>query len=126
MKIYATLFFAGLFLLLSAALPAQQYDLIIRNGQIFEGSAGASLQKADIGVKGEKIVRVAPGIKGKAAREIDASGLVVSPGFIDLHAHLEPLPLDPQAQSHVRQGVTTALGAPMAAAPSASDPTSIR
>ncbi|MBV6426421.1 MAG: D-aminoacylase [Haliscomenobacter sp.] len=112
MKVCSASFFAGLFLLLSAALSAQRYDLLIRNGQVFEGSAGATLWKADLAIKGGKILRVAPEIKGKSAREIDARGLVVSPGFIDLHTHLEPLPLDPQAQSHVRQGVTTALGGP--------------
>lgn len=68
--------------------------------------------QASVAIKGNKIVKIAPRIKGSAKKIIDAGGLIVSPGFIDLHAHLEPLTLDPEAKSHVMQGVTTALGGP--------------
>ena len=51
-------------------------------------------------------------LKGTADRQIDAAGLAVSPGFIDLHTHLGPITLYPSAESHVRMGVTTALGGP--------------
>ena len=50
-------------------------------------------------------------------KEIDASNEIVCPGFIDLHAHLEPLPLHPTAKSHLMQGVTTALGGPDGSCP---------
>ncbi len=102
-----------LFLLFSLLYSCQQesYDLIIRNGQVLDGS-GSEAFKADIGIRGDQIVHIRPNLKGAADREVDATGHIVSPGFIDLHAHLEPLPLDREAQSHVRQGVTTALGGP--------------
>jgi N-acyl-D-amino-acid deacylase len=103
--------FFGTLVLQPFLLSAQSYDLIIRNGRVYTGET-AGFQSLEIGIRGEKIARIAPNIKGSAPRVIDAKGLVVSPGFIDLHAHLEPLTLDPEAQSHVRQGVTTALGGP--------------
>jgi N-acyl-D-amino-acid deacylase len=103
--------FSGL-LFEAGHLSAQAYDLLIRNALVFSG-AEQPLIKADVGVKGARIKRIAPGgIKARAVRVIDGTGLVLSPGFIDLHAHLEPLPLDPEARSHVQQGVTTALGGP--------------
>jgi len=98
-------------------LSAQKYDILVRGAEIFSGEAEARLQKGDVAIKGERIARIAPRIRAKAKRVISAEGLVLSPGFIDLHAHLEPLPLDPEAQSHVRQGVTTALGGPDGGSP---------
>ncbi len=103
--------FYFLFLSLLYSCQPENYDLVIRNGQLLDGS-GSEAFEADIGIRGDQIVRIRPNLKGTAGREIDASGHIVSPGFIDLHAHLEPLPLDREAQSHVRQGVTTALGGP--------------
>jgi dihydroorotase/N-acyl-D-amino-acid deacylase len=90
----------------------QQYDLIIKNGTLYTGSPSKAFIQASIAIKGNRIVNIAPKIKGIAKRVIDASGHIVSPGFIDLHAHLEPLTLDPEAKSHIMQGVTTALGGP--------------
>lgn len=109
-RIATYLFFLALWVAMPG-LQAQRYDLLIRNGTLYMG-APDTFQQADLAVKRGKIVKIAPRIKGKAARVIDAAGHVVSPGFIDLHAHIEPLPLDPEAQSCVRQGVTTALGGP--------------
>ena len=90
---------------------AQDYDLLIRNGLVYDGSGSAPV-RADVAVSAGEIVALAPDLSGTARREIDAANLAVSPGFIDIHAHLEPLPLYPTAESHVRQGVTTALGGP--------------
>lgn len=87
------------------------YELIIRNGTVYNGT-DAEPQQLDIAIGGEQIVKIAANIRGTANREIDAEGLVVAPGFIDVHAHLEPLKLLPGAESHIRQGVTTALGGP--------------
>lgn len=110
MKIISTLL-CMLLGFLPHMLSAQRYDVLIRDGDVFDGQ-GPGFQQMDIAIKGERIARMAPHIRAKARRVINAQGLVVSPGFIDLHAHLEPLTLDPQAQSHLRQGVTTALGGP--------------
>jgi N-acyl-D-amino-acid deacylase len=82
------------------------FDVLIRGGQVLDGT-GAAAARADVGIRGDRIVAVGPlGAQG-ARRVIDASGLVVAPGFIDLHTHSEmPLLSDGTAQSKVRQGVT--------------------
>jgi len=96
-----------------AAPAARPYDVLIRRGTVVDGT-GASSFTADVAIAGDRIARVsrAPLDPSLAGRVIDAGGLVVSPGFIDLHTHLEPLLQMPDAQSHVRQGVTLALGGP--------------
>ena len=89
------------------------FDLVIRGAEILDGTGGEAF-RADLGVTGDRIVRIArEGIApGAGEREIEATGLVLAPGFIDLHAHLDPLLRLPHSESHVRQGVTTALGGP--------------
>lgn len=95
-------------------LEAQQrYDLLIRGGIVIDGTGAAGFA-ADVAVQGGRIVRVSrePLDGSAAARLIDAAGLVVSPGFIDLHAHIEGILRLPDAESEVRQGVTLAVGGP--------------
>jgi dihydroorotase/N-acyl-D-amino-acid deacylase len=71
-----------------------------------------------VGIREGHIVAVSRGLPREGAtRVIDATGLMVAPGFIDLHAHLDPLLRLPDAESHVRQGVTTALGGPDGGSP---------
>jgi N-acyl-D-aspartate/D-glutamate deacylase len=83
-----------------------KYDLIIRNGKIADGT-GNPWFFGDIAVKGDRIVSVGT-VAGDAKREVDARGLVVAPGFIDMHSHSDFLLLeDGNAQSKIRQGVTT-------------------
>lgn len=107
-------------LLSSAPAGAQRpaWDLLIRGGTIVDGT-GAPGFRGDIAIRGDRIVRVSRiSLRtSDAARVIDASGKVVSPGFIDLHAHLEPLLGLSAAESHVRQGVTLALGGPDGGSP---------
>ena len=93
-------------------------DLLLRGGTVIDGT-GAPGYRADVAVRGDRIVRVSrEGIaRDRATRVIDATGRVVAPGFIDLHAHLDPLLRLPGAESHVRQGVTTALGGPDGGSP---------
>ena len=72
--------------MLSSHAFAQEFDLIIRGGSLIDGS-GSPATKTDIGIKGDRIVFVGNGAGRKAKREIDATGLVVTPGFIDPHTH---------------------------------------
>ena len=96
----------------------QKWDILIQNGAVVDGTGGSRFI-ADVAVLDDQIVAVSsvrldPGL----AREvIDASGKIVSPGFVDIHTHLEPLLNLPGGESHVRQGVTTALGGPDGTAP---------
>jgi N-acyl-D-aspartate/D-glutamate deacylase len=83
------------------------YDCVLRNGRIVDGT-GNPWYYADVAIKGDRIARVARDLPGTAKKEIDASGLVVSPGFIDMHSHSDFLLFeDGDAQSKIRQGVTT-------------------
>jgi N-acyl-D-amino-acid deacylase len=90
-----------------------EWDILIRRGTVMDGSGRPGFV-ADVAVRGDRIVRVSPTPldPARALRVIDATGLVVAPGFVDLHAHLDPILRLPGAESHVRQGVTTALGGP--------------
>ena len=60
------------------------WSLLVKNGTVVDGS-GAPGRSADVAVDGDRIVDVAPGLAGEAARVIDARGLLVAPGFIDAH-----------------------------------------
>jgi N-acyl-D-amino-acid deacylase len=87
---------------------AQQlpFDLVIRGGHIVDGT-GNPWFTGDVGIRGDRIAAIGRLTDAKAAREIDARGLVVAPGFIDLHTHSDmPLLNDGNAESKVRQGVT--------------------
>jgi N-acyl-D-aspartate/D-glutamate deacylase len=89
--------------------PEPRFDLIIRNGRVVDGS-GALWFPGDVAVKGDEIVRVGKLDEDEltAKRIIDARGLTVAPGFIDIHSHSDyTLLVDGTAQSKVRQGVTT-------------------
>ena len=103
------IFLIGLVCLaLPAALISQQpsYDVLIRGGRVVDGS-GNPWFRADVAIEGDRIVAVGQLGDVPAGRVIDATGLVVSPGFIDLHTHSDmPLLADGTAQSKVRQGVT--------------------
>src|SRR5262245_56567002 len=91
----------------SATAQDPTYDLLIRGGRIIDGT-GNPWFYGDVAVRGDKIVALGRVPKGKAAREIDASGLIVAPGFIDMHSHSDTVLLeDGQAQGKIRQGVTT-------------------
>jgi len=84
-----------------------EFDVIIRNGMIIDGS-GNPWYTADIGVSYDSIAAVGNLTDARARLELDATGLAVAPGFIDIHTHSDlPLLVDGLAQAHVRQGVTT-------------------
>ena len=83
------------------------YDIIIKGGKIIDGT-GNPWFYSDIGIKDGKILRIGK-LESEATKQIiDASGYVVSPGFIDIHSHSDFAPLiNPYMESKVRQGVTT-------------------
>jgi N-acyl-D-amino-acid deacylase len=83
------------------------FDLLIRNGLVVDGSGQAG-NAADVAVSGDRIVELGPLPNAEAAEAIDATGLVVCPGFIDTHVHGDAMLLaDPLHEAAVRQGVTT-------------------
>ena len=94
-------------LVLGADPTSEPIDLLIRNGRIVDGT-GNPWFHGDVAVRGDRIVGVGRIPKAAAKREIDAKGLVVAPGFIDMHSHSDfVLFEDGDAQSKIRQGVTT-------------------
>jgi N-acyl-D-amino-acid deacylase len=80
-------------------------DLVIKGGLVVDGT-GAEPRRADVAIEGDRIVAV--GDVGPGDRVIDASGLLIAPGFIDIHTHSDfTVPANPMARHAVRQGVTT-------------------
>src|SRR5258705_10780111 len=84
------------------------WSRLVRKGTVVDGS-GAPARAADVAVEGGRIAAVGPGLAGEAERGIDAKGLMVAPGFIDIHSHSD-LVYDkcPSAEAKGGQGVTTA------------------
>lgn len=84
-------------------------DILIQGGQIFDGS-GAQPQMIDVAIHDERIVAMGKDLDLVASQTLDARGLVVCPGFIDIKTHSDfTLPINPKAESKVRQGVTTEI-----------------
>ncbi|WP_375396574.1 amidohydrolase family protein [uncultured Sphingomonas sp.] len=94
-------------LVLGAGPPAPpRYDVVIRNGTVYDGSGGAPFV-ADVAVTGDRIAAIGPHLAGRGRTEVDARGRAVSPGFINMLAHPEvSLIADGRAVSDVAQGVT--------------------
>ncbi len=93
---------------LAGCARAPEYDVLIRGGTVVDGT-GAPGRPADIALRGDSIVAVGA-LTGRAARTIDASGLVVAPGFFDLHSHSEYDRLeDGHGPSFSLQGITTEI-----------------
>ena len=84
---------------------AETYDLVLRHGQIIDGT-GSAAYAGDVGIKDGKIVAVGK-VNGAAKQEIDVQGKVIAPGFIDVHTHAEGIAQQPKGENFVRMGVTT-------------------
>ena len=85
------------------------FDVLITGGTVVDGT-GAPGYRADVAITGEKIAALGDHSKSTARRIIDASGLIVAPGFIDTHTHSEgDLLVNPQHACGLRQGITTEL-----------------
>ncbi len=84
-------------------------DLIIRNGEVVDGT-GSEPRRADVAITDGLITAVEPDHDGSADREIDAEGRIVTPGFVDIHTHLDAqLAWDPMPTSSCWHGVTSAV-----------------
>ena len=90
-----------------AAANSEQYDLIVRNGVVYDGS-GAAPQRVDVAVRGDRVVALLPaGTAAEATRIVDARGQAVAPGFINvLSWAVESLIADGRGMSDTKQGVT--------------------
>jgi N-acyl-D-amino-acid deacylase len=97
-------------LLLTQSVFAQlQYDVIIRNGKIIDGT-GNSWYYGDVAVKDGKIIAIGKLPNATATKIVDAKGLIVAPGFIDVHAHIENGVFEnPTADNYIYDGVTTVI-----------------
>jgi N-acyl-D-aspartate/D-glutamate deacylase len=111
---------ALLVLLLSVACGPSQppFDLVIHGGSVLDGT-GAPAVMADVGVREGRIAAMGDLADASATRRIDATGLVVAPGFIDMHNHSDfTILVEPKAESAIRQGLTTlVLGESRSAGP---------
>ena len=91
--------------LLASAAPRPVYDVVIRGGTIYDGSGGAPFT-GDVAIRGDRIVAVGR-VPGRGAREVDAKGLAVAPGFVNMLSwSTDSLVADGRSQSDIRQGVT--------------------
>ena len=99
--------FAILAFLLCSPSWAQTYDLVIRHGRVVDGSGNPAFF-GDVAIKDGRITEIGR-ISGEAKAEIEAKGLVVAPGFIDVHTHADEVADMPRAENFVRMGVTTVV-----------------
>src|SRR5262249_42719433 len=85
------------------------YDILIRSGLLIDGS-GAVGKRGDLAIRDGRIAAIGTDLAGSGAKVIDADGLAVTPGFIDIKTHSDfTLPINPKAESKARQGVTTEI-----------------
>ncbi|UFH56276.1 amidohydrolase family protein [Spirosoma sp. KNUC1025] len=107
MKLNFLLLICDLFIAFFA--HAQPYDLVIKNGRVIDGT-GNPWVYADVAIQNGRIARVGTIAASDAKRSIDATGLIVAPGFIDVHAHVEgSLEAQPGAPNFIHDGVTTVI-----------------
>ncbi len=98
---------AGSLALASGCAPPVAFDLIVRHGTLVDGT-GTPARRADVGVVGDRITAVGDLTDGRAWAEVDATGLIVAPGFIDTQGQSgRAILLDGGADSHLRQGITS-------------------
>lgn len=108
-KLFAAILILALSLSASAQKQAQTFDVIIKGGAVYDGTGRAPV-KADVGIKGDRIVTVGNLSRATAPTIVDAKGLAVAPGFINMLAHSESsLIVDPRSLSELKQGVTTQI-----------------
>ena len=109
----STIFFLifGLLIITGCKKTAIPYDLIIQNGMVVDGT-GAATYRASIAIKKDKIIKISKENidPARAIKLIDVNGLIVSPGFIDMHTNVEVnIQEYPTAENFIRQGITTLM-----------------
>jgi N-acyl-D-aspartate/D-glutamate deacylase len=90
------------------SMSKAEFDIVIRGGDVVDGT-GARAKKADVAIAGDRIVAIGQ-VEGKGVQEIDATGKVVTPGFVDIHTHLDAqLAWDPIGSSSCWHGITSVV-----------------
>lgn len=93
----------------TAQTPTEEFDIVIKGGTIYDGTGGKPF-RGDVGIRGETIAAVGNLSRARAKKTVDARGLAVAPGFINMLSwSTESLILDGRSQSELRQGVTTEI-----------------
>ena len=93
----------------AAAVQSQTFDIVVRGGTVYDGS-GASGRRADIGITGDRIAAIGDLRNATTTLRVDASGLAVAPGFVNMLSwSTESLLVDGRSQGEIRQGVTTQI-----------------
>ena len=100
---------SALFILAASQCWSGEFDVVIKNGTVYDGTGGEG-RRVDVGIKGDRIVRMGDLKNLAGAKLIDANGLAVAPGFINMLSWSnESLIQDGRSQSEIRQGVTTEI-----------------
>jgi len=101
--------YSVLFILAASQCWSAEFDVVIKNGTVYDGTGGEG-RRVDVGIKGDRIVRMGDLKNLAGAKLIDANGLAVAPGFINMLSWSnESLIQDGRSQSEIRQGVTTEI-----------------
>jgi len=112
----ATMLAAFILIALPLGLEAQHYDILLRGGWVLDGTGNPEV-RADVGIRGDRIAAIGRLTDATADRVVDASGLHIVPGFIDLHSHADRVLTGEDerlrsAHNKVAQGITTIVGGP--------------
>ncbi|HVM48851.1 MAG TPA: D-aminoacylase [Candidatus Acidoferrum sp.] len=105
MKCSFALLLGCLTALIVLPIQAETYDVVIVHGRVVDGTGNPAFF-ADVGIRNGRVVKIGA-VSGKARRQIDAQGMIVAPGFIDVHTHADDVARMPRAENFVRMGVTT-------------------
>ena len=103
------IFFILIFLSTSISIFSQDADIVLKNGKVLDGT-GNSWFYADVAIKDGKIISIQKNISLAAKKTFDCSGLIIAPGFIDVHTHIEDDEAkNPLATNFIHDGVTTVI-----------------